>query len=491
MSSNGIFHKLRTLTKESVVYGFAHVLTRSVTFLLLPYYSHRMTTNDYGELSLYYLFLAIFQTFYIYGLDIAYLRFYNLTDHGKSKAEVNGTVLLSTLFSGLTLSALLGLFSADIGEVIIVAPQDPAGVPTNVLICIGVLFFDTISAFPFLKLRSDNRPLIFSAQKLINVAINLGLNIWLIEALDMGLRGVLWANLISSAVTTVLLLPDILKVCKFSIDRKLLSEMLRFGIPNVPTYLFVMIVELAGRKTLEIYRGVEEVGLYSAGYKLGMFMGVVNAAFRFAWQPFFLKHAKDEQAPTLFSKTMTYYVLTASALMVWLTLFVPSLIKTELPFVGNLIAPAFWAGLSVFPIVLAAHIFDGIYANLMVGIYLKKATSKLPLVTGVAALFTVVANILFIPHYGMMAAAWICLAAFIIQAAMLYWTVNRIYPVQYEWRRIGILFALSALFTTVSAIAPLDIWMRITLAVAFPASLFIVKFFPDDELRSMRRLLRA
>jgi O-antigen/teichoic acid export membrane protein len=490
LSSNGVSQKLRSLTKESVVYGLAHVLTRSVTFLLLPYYSHKMTAGDYGELSLYFLFLAIVQTFYFYGLDIAYLRFYNLSDHGKTKAQITGNVLLTTLASSIGLSLLLAILHRGIGSLLILDPIDPASVPTNVLICIGILFFDTISAFPFLKLRSDNRPMSFATQKLINVFINVGLNVWLIGELNMGVRGVLWANLISSVITTLLLLPGILRACKFEFDRLLLRDMLVFGLPNIPTYLFVMIVELADRKALEVFRGVEEAGLYSAGYKLGMFMGVVNAAFRFAWQPFFLKHANDEHAETLFSKTMTYYLLVACALMVWLTLFVPPLVMTELPVVGAIIAPAFWAGLSVFPLILAAHIFDGVYANLMVGIYLKKATRKLPAVTGAAALFTVAANILLIPKYGMMAAAWITLAAFIIQAGLLYATVNKLYPVRYEWKRILLLFVISGVVTAIAAVLPLTILWRIAIAVAFPILLVLFRFFPENELRSIKNLIR-
>ncbi|MCB1059565.1 MAG: polysaccharide biosynthesis protein [Calditrichaeota bacterium] len=491
MSSNGVSHKLRSLTKESVVYGLAHVLTRSVTFLLLPYYSHKMTAGDYGELSLYYLFLAIVQTFYFYGLDISYLRFYNLSDHGKTKSQISGNVLLTTLVSSLGLSLLLAVFHRGIGSILIFNPLDPSSVPTNVLICIGILFFDTVSAFPFLKLRSDNRPMSFATQKLINVLINVGLNVWLIGGLNMGVRGVLWANLIASVVTTLLLLPGILRTCEFKFDKQLLRDMLLFGLPNIPTYLFVMIVELADRKALEIFRGVDEAGLYSAGYKLGMFMGVVNAAFRFAWQPFFLKHANDEHAPTLFSKTMTYYVLVSTALLVWLSLFVPPLVMTDLPVVGNVIAPAFWAGLSVFPIILAAHIFDGIYANLMVGIYLKKATRKLPAVTGAAAVFTIVANILLIPKFGMMAAAWITLVAFVIQAGLLYLTANKIYPIRYEWNRILLLFVLSGGITTIAAELPLTVSLRFALAVAFPVLLVLFKFFPENELRSIKSLIRG
>lgn len=473
-----------------MVYGLAHVLTRSVTFLLLPYYSYKLSAADYGELSLYFMFLAVVQTFYVYGLDVAYLRFYNLKDHGRTKKQINGTVLLAAALSTLLLSGLLALFREPISSLLILRPQDPGIVSEGVLICIGILIFDTLSTYPFLKLRSDNRPLVFSGQKLINVGLNIALNIWLVGGLALGVRGVLYANLIASAVTCLLLLPYIYRQCEFKLDRPLLTEMLRFGLPNVPTYLSVMIVELTGRKALEIYRGVEEAGLYSAGCKLGMFMGVVNAAYRFAWQPFFLKHAEDQQAPTLFSKAMSYYLLASCAFLVWLSLLARPLLTADLPVIGQIIAPAFWGGLGIFPIILAAHIFDGVYANLMVGIYLKKATSKLPMVTGAAAIFTILANIALVPKLGMIASAWITFVAFLIQAVLLYRVVWKLYPVTYEWKRIGILSIVTTVFTIAAVALPLSIMWRIVLAAAFPFVLIVAGFFPAQERAALRRLLR-
>ncbi|MBK6766995.1 MAG: lipopolysaccharide biosynthesis protein [bacterium] len=472
------------------MYGLAHVLTRSVTFLLLPYYSHKISAAEYGELSLYFMFLAVVQTFYVYGLDVAYLRYYNLADHGRSKAQVNGSVLIATLISTAVLSIALAGLAVPLGSLLIDKPLVSATVAKGVLICVGILIFDTISTYPFLKLRSDNRPLVFAGQKLINVTLNIALNVLLVGHYALGVSGVLYANLISSAVTCALLLPGILRASELHMDWPLLREMLKFGLPNIPTYLSVMIVELAGRKAIELYRGVEEAGLYSAGCKLGMFMGVVNAAYRFAWQPFFLKHAQDQQAQTLFSKAMTYYLLAACAFLVWLSLLGRDLLTANWPVVGQIIAPAFWGGLSVFPIILAAHIFDGIYANLMVGIYLKKATRKLPAVTGVAAAFTIAANIALVPALGMMASAWITFAAFLIQAVLLYRVVWRLYPVHYEWKRIALLGLVTIVFTLVATLADVSLGWRIALAFAFPIVIVVLRFFPESEIVAIKRLIR-
>jgi len=472
-----------------MVYGLAHVLTRSVTFLLLPYYSHKISAAEYGELSLYFMFLAVVQTFYVYGLDVAYLRYYNLADHGRTKAQVNGTVLSATLISTAILSILLASLSIPLGSLLINKPLDAGVVTKSVLICIGILIFDTISTYPFLKLRSDNRPLVFAGQKLVNVTLNIALNVLLVGHFSLGVGGVLYANLISSALTCLLLLPDILRTCEFRLDRPLLSEMLKFGLPNIPTYLSVMVVELAGRKAIELYRGVEEAGLYSAGCKLGMFMGVVNAAYRFAWQPFFLKHAQDEHAKTLFSKAMTYYLLAACTFLVWLSLLANDILTATLPGIGQIIAPAYWGGLAVFPIILAAHIFDGVYANLMVGIYLEKATRKLPAVTGIAALFTVAANIVLVPAFGMIASAWITFAAFLIQAALLYRVVWRLYPVHYEWKRIGLLGAVTTCFTLAATVTDITLPWRVLLAGAFPLVLIALRFFPHNEIVAVKRFI--
>jgi O-antigen/teichoic acid export membrane protein len=371
-------------------------------------------------------------------------------------------------------------------------PVDPSAVPTYIRICAGILFCDTLSTFPFVILRGFRRPLKFITIKTINVATNLGLNILFIGYLQMSIAGILWANLIASALTVVIMIPDIAAIWKFEINRPLLREMLSFGLPNIPTYLFVMITELADRKILEIYSGISVAGLFSAGYKLGMFMAVVTAAFRFAWQPFFLSHANDPEAPQLFARVMTYYLFITAALFQFLTFFMPPLLYAKWPGIGYIIAPEFWAGLSVFPIILLAHIFDGVYANLMPGVYIKKLTKRLPFVTGTAALVNVVGNLLLIPRYGMMAAAWTTLAAFVVQAVLLWVLVRSAYTVPYEWSRILKLTLACGVLTLLGLFPPFNsLWIRVVLFLSFIPLLLLSGFLNPSEKGYLRRVVFA
>ena len=120
-----------------------------------------------------------------------------------------------------------------------------------------------------------------------------------------------------------------------------------------------------------------------------------------------------------------------------LTAFVLPLAKYEFPFIGRrLIQPEFWPGLDVFAIVSLAHVFNAMFAVFVVGIYLKNKMKVLPLITGIAALVNFFGNLLLVPKYGMLASAWLIVVSYFIMAVLLYFYVQRIYPVPYEWRRI-------------------------------------------------------
>jgi O-antigen/teichoic acid export membrane protein len=482
--------QLKNLTRDSIIYGIGHIATRVLTFLLLPYYSFHLTPAEYGELTLYFLFVGVAQAFFFYGLDIAYLRYFALNKDSERRRVVTGTAMMTTVVtSGLFALAIIAA-AGSIGRLVVHTPTHPETVVTLVRLCAGMLFFDTLCTFPFLLLRGTLRPTHFIAVKVLNVAVNIGLNIWFVGGLGLSILGVMWANLIASAVTFLALVPVLAGGIAFSFDRTLVREMIRFGLPNVPTYLFFMVIELADRKILELYRSLEESGLYSAGYKLGMFMAVVTGAFRFAWQPFFLSHADDQNAPKLFARVLTYYLLVTSSLFILLSFFVDPLIRTQWPGIGYLLAPRYWPGLVVFPIILLAHIFDGVYANFMVGVYLKKLTGWLPLVSGVAALFTIVFCVLLVPSFGMMAAAWVTLLSFALEAALLYLVVRRHYHVPYEWTRIAKLTVACAVVAGLG-LTPLcsAMWTRILLVLAFPALLFLLRFFNERELFHLRRAL--
>ncbi|HEX7344186.1 MAG TPA: oligosaccharide flippase family protein [bacterium] len=487
-----MFASIRRLLRHSAVYGLGHVLSRVVSFLLLPYLTHALTPDQYGAVTLLYTFISIVLVFYIYGSDIAFLRFYILEKDSQKQKQIFGTIFWATTVTSGLFSILIVLASNWLSGVVFDDPR-AIGLQTGYLIilCTGILISDTLGMFPYLYLRALEKSLPFILLKVLGVGFHVGLTALFLSVFHRGIAGVFEANLIASALQFVLLLPVILKYTSFHIHWSRLLEFLRFGLPSLPSQLFVIIVELSDRKILELFMGLTVVGIYSAGYKLGLFMAVVTLGFRFAWHPFFLNIADRPDAKETFARVFTYYLLVTASLFLLLVFTLEPLMKMRLPIVGVLIEERYWDGLKVFPIILLAHICNGASANFMVGVYLKKKMGLMPIVTGAAAAVNLGVNLIFIPIFGMMAAPWATCLSFFTLAALLYVLIQPHYRIDYEWRRVGILIVCTAAVYFISIMSFWqDYWMlKLLLLPLFLALLRLAHFFLPDELAAIRRRL--
>lgn len=477
-----MFAKIRSLTKQTAVYGVGTIAARAVAFLLLPYYSHLMSPGEYGVFTLFLIFVGIMQPLYMHGMDISLLRFSAAADKEHQKKDL-GFVLIQTLMVGGVISAMIAIFSPQVARLVV---SSSTGVERSLaLMSAAVLITDTLGFHIFTFLRIRHRPGIFSAFKLGNVFLNIGLNIYLVGTLRLGAMGGFLAFVIASAVTLLGLLWVVRREIHLSWNRSQLKEWLLFGLPNVPSMLFIMILEFSDRKWIEALMGVDEAGIYSAGYRLGMFMNMVAQAFRYAWQPFFLQTASDEDARDTYARILTYFLMATGWMWLGMTLLLEPLLKLPLPGIGPLIHPNFWAGFAVFPIIMLAHIFNGIYANFMVGVYLEKKTKIIPLVVGVAAIVNVVGNGLLIPVYGWMASAWLTVASYAIIAVGIFLYINRRYPVPYEWGRIGVIaISVAVMWFVATYLLPTEHTILLDILIVLVLPLLWIRIVLRDSERA-------
>ncbi|TKJ41577.1 hypothetical protein CEE37_03150 [candidate division LCP-89 bacterium B3_LCP] len=487
-----MFAQIRRLLKHSAVYGIGHVLTRVVSFLLLPYLTHAFTPDQYGAITLLYTFIAIALVFYIYGFDVTFLRFYIMEEDDDRRKAIFSTIFWTSLVtSGLV--TLIIILSAGWLEGIIFANPEALGSKARYLILISaaILFVETLGLYPYLYLRSVEKSLPFIGLKTFGAAIHITLTILLISVFERGIEGVFEANLVASTLQLAALLPAIVRNLRVRYVFVQMKEYLKFGLPAMPSQVFVMVIELANRKILEIIMGLTVVGIFSAGYKLGLFMSVVVMGFRFAWHPFFLGIANQPEAKETFARIFTYFMLVTGTIFLVLVYTIEPIMTLPLPFIGVMIDPGYWGGLKVFPVILLAHICNGAYANFIVGVYLKKKTIFMPVVTGIAALVNVAGNFIFIPIYGMMAAAWVTLVSYFVLAALLYVFIRPHYRVDYEWKRIGILIVAGAIAYALSFIPIFAShwYLKPVLIVVFFVLLWLFGFFLPEEIAGVRRRL--
>ncbi|MCJ7524401.1 MAG: polysaccharide biosynthesis C-terminal domain-containing protein, partial [Candidatus Aminicenantes bacterium] len=349
--------------------------------------------------------------------------------------------------------------------------------------------FDTLALVPFANLRLERKAGKFAALKLTNILINLGLNLLLFLKFHWGIEAIFAANLAASAVTLLLLMPEILKHLKIKIYGEQLKKMLRFGLPYLPASLAATMVQVIDRPVVLAMTDAGTLGLYQTGYKLGIFMMLVVSMFQYAWQPFFLNNAREKNAREIFAKIMTLFVLAASLIWVVISLFIDNVAAWEILPGRSLIERHFLPGLVVVPIILLAYLFNGIYVNLQAGLYIEEKTKYFPYVTGAGALVNVAANLLLIPILGIVGAALATLASYLVMAAGIFIFAQRFYKIDYEYGKIlkilGTIFAAAILYYYGYYHGGLSVFFKFTILGGFIAALFALRIVKKDELRRL------
>ena len=429
--------KLKSLSKDTLIYGTSTILGRFLNFLFVPIYTNLFLPAEFGIVANIYAYVAILNVFFTIGMESGYFKFASTLEVGSAKENFSHP-FLGIFFNSFMLSGILFVFSSGFTSVFQISESREILLKYTALI----LFFDALSTVPFAYLRLEHKPLKFAMIRLVNIVATVAFNILFIVVLKKGIEYVFISNVIASGLTLILLVPVIIKNLKISFNRELFNELLRFSLPYIPAGISANIIQVINRPILTALTNDYTVGVFQANYRLGIFMMLFVSMFEFAWRPFFLQNAKDPNAKQLYAKVMTLFLVVAAVIFIFLTLFIDNIVAFPLPGRGNLVGKAYWSGLSIVPVILLSYVFYGIYINLMAGIYIEKKTRYLPYITGGAALINVAANIILIPVLGMMGAAITTLISYIAMTVGIYFATQKHYRIEYEYTKIAFIFLL-------------------------------------------------
>ncbi len=473
------------LTKQTLTYGLGNILTRLITFLLLPLFTNILTPEEYGLATLVFVFLGFMNIIYHYGMDSAFLRSFGDAKDENTKRRLFSTAIWLSLGTGFTFSLLIYTFSGSLSSLLLKNTQY-----VNLFqLAAGILLFDAAAHVPFALLRMKEKAITFIIIKLINVVTTLGLNIYLIAILKTGISGIFLSAFIASVITAIIVYSVTISSLRFNFSLILVKDYLKFGLPFVPAGLASIMMETIDRYIIEHLKDTATVGLYSAGYKLGIFMLLITTAFNYAWQPFFLRIGNTKETKPLFARIFTYYIL--GTLFVWITLsaFIHEIIRFQF-FGFSIIGPSFYDSEIIIPVVLLAYIFQGVYLNFMPGIYFKKKTHYIPLLTFSGALVNIGLNFILIPLLGIMGAAVATLAGYIVMASITFPVTQKLFFIPYEWGRI-IKLAIStgiAMFVIISFNESNVLqFIGILIFLILP---FLLNTYSDEELSQIKRLFK-
>ena len=423
-----------SLGKQSIIYGFGHVLTRLATFLLLPLLTNALNPDDYGIISIIYIFIGFSMTFYRYGMDTALMKFYIESNNPKSYFS---SILFIQVVTSLILSGLLFLAKNIIQPILIGNGQ------TILITYIAIIIFcDIIWNLIIITLRATEKAFQFVSFNLFNVILLVGLTIYFVNTKQMGVEGVLLGNVYASFI--LLLSSGFLLINRFSISTinfNIINKIIKFGLPFLPAAIFGIIMEGSDRFILRYMMDETAVGIYSAGYKLGIFGLLIVMGFSMGWTPYFLKYNKNQESNANYSAITTLFLGIYGFLGIIITLVLPQ-IKYISIYGYTLIGADYFDGISIAPIILMSYYFFGLYVLMLPRIYKYESTAKIPYFKLAGACSNIMLNIILIPKFGIVGSAFSTLISFAIMSYYIFYNGNRLEYIQYNL--IGWIFPLFA-----------------------------------------------
>lgn len=427
-------------------YGVSSIAARFIGYLLAPLltYSHHVKTADFGKQSLLYSAIPVLSVIFTYGFETAYFRFSAKQEYKKT---IYSTAFLSILFSTISFSLVLWIFRGWLGAV-----AGFADIPQIAQLTIFIIAIDTLNKIPFAKLRQEERPVRYAFVNVTGIFINLALVWFFVNYCPYALQKnpaswvgyffsmstnpivyVVIANLVQSIITLLLLSRELMMV-RFSFNAKLWREMMIYALPLVIVGLGGIINETFDRLLLKAwlpgsveYRE-EQVGIYSACYKLSLLISLFVQAFRMGAEPFFFKQAEGQTPQKIYARVMKFFVIVLTVMFLAVSLF--------LPLWSRMIGPNYRVGLSVVPVLLLANIFLGVYYSLSIWFKLSNRTIAGTYITLIGTAITLGVNYLFIPILSYTASAWATFLCYGTMMVVSYRWGQKVYPVPYMTKKM-------------------------------------------------------
>lgn len=473
MSNNPI----KALAGQTVIYGMGTIVPRLLNYLLVPLYVRVFAPGVYGQITDLYAWMAFLLALLTYGMETTFFRYTQKDDPDKVFNNIVSCIIVTT---GVFV-VLYSFLYQDFAHAIHYEHN------TQYVLFLGLIVaLDALTAVPFAKLRRLNKAKLFTLIKIANVSLNIGLNLFFLLgipetalAISDKLFGpqagllvwVLISNVASSLLSLFLLLPQF-RGYRFELDKSLIRPMLAYALPILLINLVGMVNEVADKILIKYLTPIpsteiltaldmtpdeyalQQLGIYGANFKLAVLMTIFIQMFRYASEPFFFGKAKDRNAPELYAKVMTYFVIFCLFIFLGVMLYI-DIFKY---FVGRG-GSDYHEGLVIVPIVLIANMFYGIVFNLSIWFKLTDKTFSGTIISIVGACITLLCLFVLVPRIGYLGAAIAHLGCYTVMMLVSYFWGQKVFPVPYQVGRIMLymvfaigLYLLSTIFNDYSLI---------------------------------------
>jgi len=390
--------------------GIAQTIVSLKGLILLPILAKTLGASDYGIWAFVLVTVSLSSPLTLLGLDNANLRFLA----SKQKQQIFQGVItgaIFVLFSSIIVSFLLFFFSDFIAVTLLKDISAAYSIKlTSIYIILNSLNTIVLCSFRvFGLIKSYSAIIIFKTY--LEISIIIVFILW-----GFGISGAVLALIISSIVSLVIMLLRIISYAGFTKpDFSLLKPYLQFGVPLLPISLSQFVIESSDRYVVGFFLGAEKIGIYSAAYGIGVIPLMFSTYFVFILGPTvydLYDKGNVNKVKIYLSYSWKYLLMVTIPSAFGLFILAKSLLShlTTSIFISE--------GQYIVPLVAIGIVFWGMEQIFGVSLWIFKRTKIFIIAFVVSCVSNLVLNIIFVPHYGIIATAITTLIAYIILASI-------------------------------------------------------------------------
>jgi O-antigen/teichoic acid export membrane protein len=411
------------LFQNTVLYSIGTFLSKIISFVLLPLYTFYLTTTEFGRFDLYNSIVSFAVPVVSLLLSEASFRFLIGENNPERIKEI-----ITNSFLGLSLNIII-LFIA------ILIYFNIKGSWNNEII---LWVFLTISNIFFIYFQNLCRGLQnnkqFAVSGILSTILLTFFTLILLVIFKWGYIGLVVSTILSFFFGSIYLV----LIIKFNklIDLNLINlytfkKMILYSIPLIPNYLFWWVINLSDRLLINYFLGSEQNGVYAIAYRFANILFFAVGVFNLSWQESAILTYNSIEKNKYYSTILNRYInFLFSSILILIPLF---------PLLFKFVNQNYYNALNVIPILLYSVIFSALSSFYGTAFQSTKKTIEALASSFVGGIVNILANIFFIPHFGIVGSALGTFLSFFIMCVYRMFQTKKYFVIKYHFKDITFL----------------------------------------------------
>lgn len=451
---------IKRLLSHSAVYWVGTLITKMIGFFLIPLYTRYLQPSDYGILEMLVLTIDIISLLIGLQLTNAIAKFYDRAEGDTNKNKVVSTAIILLLIIGGSVFSSLILFSDEVSDFVF------GNTLHSQLFQITFIsaFFGIILQGPLLLLRIQDKSSQFVIIVLSQVLLTVGLTIYFVVVLKLGVLGIVTASAIVTTIVCVYLLIITLTKVGFRFSYHNAREMIAYSAPLIPAVIGMFVLNFSDRFFLNAYSTLDELGIYALAYKFGFLLSpLLIQPFGLVWGPKMFEICRHEDSHNILKKIFHGYVFLAITAFFVLSLFINEVLLI-------MTTPQYYIAANLVPIIALAYALNAINRLVMTPFYTESKTHYIGAINSSAAVICIFLNFILIKRFGGLGAAIATLLSFFIILIMNAYFSTKVSTIRWPWASLVKIIAITMTLLIIGKLISIE---NLALSIAFKTVIFI------------------